>query len=211
MRKRRYCRVQKAMGDASLLAGSPADAAEHYLTAVDLARTCSDTAWHGTALAGLATAKVLLIAALQQSRLAAGCALPCTLTAAADRNCFANSLQILEGCIKSRALRSVARTPGSEAQPRHPTIARVQAEDAGSASSRGSSGFGGPDFWASLRQVVGLEAEVRALLADARSVFRRRSVLPLMVSRNFVHASCPHRSWCPSAHVCRAMLPCWTG
>ncbi len=61
MRKRRYCRVQKAMGDVSLLAGSPADAAEHYLTAVDLARTCSDTAWHGTALAGLASAKVLLL------------------------------------------------------------------------------------------------------------------------------------------------------
>lgn len=60
MRKRRYCRVQKAMGDVSLLAGSPADAAEHYLTAVDLARTCSDSAWHGAALAGLASAKVLL-------------------------------------------------------------------------------------------------------------------------------------------------------
>lgn len=76
-----------------------------------------------------------------------------------------------------------------EAQPRHPAVARVQAEDAGSAGSRGSSGFGGPEFWASLRQVVGLEAEVRALLADARAVLRRRSVLPLMVRRRW-HTTC---------------------
>ncbi|BDA44212.1 probable trafficking protein particle complex subunit 9 at N-terminal half [Coccomyxa sp. Obi] len=152
MRKRRYCRVQKAMGDVSLLAGSPADAAEHYLTAVDLARTCSDTAWHGAALAGLASAK------------------------------------IVESCIKSGAMRSVTSSSGMEAQARHPAVARVQAEDAGSAGSRGSSGFGGPEFWASLRQVVGLEAEARALLADARAVLKRRSVLPLMVEQDLAWA-----------------------
>ncbi len=66
----------------------------------------------------------------------------------------------------------------------HPTIARLLAEDAGSAASRASSGFGGSEFWASLRQVTGLDAEVRALLADARSVLRRRIVLPLMVGRS---------------------------
>jgi hypothetical protein len=58
IRKRRYCRLQKSMGDVSLLAGSPADAADHYLTAIDLARQCSDTVWHGAALAGLASTKV---------------------------------------------------------------------------------------------------------------------------------------------------------
>lgn len=79
-------------------------------------------------------------------------------------------------------MRSATSSSGMEAQPRHPAVARVQAEDAGSAGSRGSSGFGGPEFWAALRQVVGLEAEARALLADARTVLKRRSVLPLMVS-----------------------------
>ena len=57
-RKRRYGRLQKAMGDVSLLAGSPGDAAEHYATAVDLARMCGDTVWCGAALSGLASAKV---------------------------------------------------------------------------------------------------------------------------------------------------------
>ena len=57
-RKRRYGRLQKAMGDMCLLAGSAVDATEHYATAVDLSRMCSDTVWCGAALSGLATAKV---------------------------------------------------------------------------------------------------------------------------------------------------------
>jgi hypothetical protein len=57
-RKRRYGRLQKAMGDMSLLAGSPGDAAEHYATAIDLARMCADLVWCGAALSGLASAKV---------------------------------------------------------------------------------------------------------------------------------------------------------
>ena len=99
-----------------------------------------------------------------------------------DNSLAASHWQILESCIKSGAMRSATTSSGMEAQPRHPSVARAQAEDAGSAGSRGSSGFGGPEFWAALRQVAGLEIEARALLADARAVLRRRSVLPLMVS-----------------------------
>ena len=57
-RKRRYGRLQKAMGDVSLLAGSPADAIEHYTTAIDLAKACGDVVWTGAAIAGVASAKV---------------------------------------------------------------------------------------------------------------------------------------------------------
>ena len=45
------------MGDYSLMAGSPADAADHYQTSVDLARACSDSIWLGAAIEGLAHAK----------------------------------------------------------------------------------------------------------------------------------------------------------
>ena len=57
-RKRRYGRLQKAMGDVSLLAGSPTDAIEHYTTAIDLSKACGDVVWTGAAIAGVASAKV---------------------------------------------------------------------------------------------------------------------------------------------------------
>ena len=57
-RKRRYGRLQKAMGDYSLLAGSPVDAADHYNTAAELSRISSDYIWCAAAFIGLANAKV---------------------------------------------------------------------------------------------------------------------------------------------------------
>ena len=57
-RKRRYGRLQKAMGDYSLLAGSPVDAADHYTTASELSRISSDFIWCAAAFVGLANAKV---------------------------------------------------------------------------------------------------------------------------------------------------------
>ena len=57
-KKRRYGRLQKAMGDYSLLAGSPADALDHYTTALELARTCNDFIWMAAAIEGCAHAKV---------------------------------------------------------------------------------------------------------------------------------------------------------
>ena len=46
------------MGDYSLMAGSPADAADHYQTSADLARACNDSIWLGAAIEGLAHSKV---------------------------------------------------------------------------------------------------------------------------------------------------------
>ena len=57
-KKKRYGRLQKAMGDYSLLAGSPTDATDHYQTSADLARSCNDSIWLGAAIEGMAHAKV---------------------------------------------------------------------------------------------------------------------------------------------------------
>lgn len=59
-RKKRYGRMQKAMGDFSLLAGSPTDAAEHYITAIELARNSADHIWLAASNTGMANAKVRL-------------------------------------------------------------------------------------------------------------------------------------------------------
>lgn len=56
--KRRYARLQKAQGDVALLAGSPADAFDHYTGAIDLARVSNDAVWLAAALEGRVTAKV---------------------------------------------------------------------------------------------------------------------------------------------------------
>lgn len=60
LRKRRYGRLTKAMGDVALLAGSPNDALEHYATASELARTSGDFVWAGAAFEGLAQSRVRL-------------------------------------------------------------------------------------------------------------------------------------------------------
>ena len=184
-RKRRYGRLQKAMGDISLLAGSPGDAAEHFATAVDLARMCSDTVWCGAALSGLASAKVgpLLVVQSQAESLAGSSQLArsSVLHTVRHQEACMRHMQVLEACLKSGAMRSTAASASGDAAARNPALARVQAEDEGSAASRISSGFGGRVFWSLLRQVTGLDNDIRALLADSRSVLRRRSVLPLMV------------------------------
>lgn len=46
------------MGDTALLAGSPADAADHYNTAAELCRLTNDLVWTSAALEGLAHSKV---------------------------------------------------------------------------------------------------------------------------------------------------------
>eukprot|EP00951_Prasinocladus_malaysianus_P031373 scaffold300249_cov51-Prasinocladus_malaysianus.AAC.1 len=56
-RKRRHGRLRKAMGDHCLLAGSPQNAADHYMTAIDLSRAVNDFVWLGSALEGHICAK----------------------------------------------------------------------------------------------------------------------------------------------------------
>ena len=54
VRKKRYGRLQKALADISLLAGSPADAQDHYTTAAELCRVSNDWIWTAAALQGIA-------------------------------------------------------------------------------------------------------------------------------------------------------------
>lgn len=64
VRKKRYGRLQKALADISLLAGSPADAHDHYSTAAELCRVSNDWLWTAAALQGIAHAKVWTISSV---------------------------------------------------------------------------------------------------------------------------------------------------
>ncbi len=55
--KKRFGRMQKAMGDYCLLAGSWADAGEHFTNTVHLADSISDHVWLAAAQEGLAATK----------------------------------------------------------------------------------------------------------------------------------------------------------
>jgi hypothetical protein len=57
--KRKYGRLQKALGDYALLAGSPLDALDHYTTATDLGRASTDWTWAAAAMEGYASARLL--------------------------------------------------------------------------------------------------------------------------------------------------------
>ena len=68
--------------------------------------------------------------------------------------------QVLEACLSTGAMRNT-RVPSLPKSPLSPDkrVARLQAEEAGSATSRGSSHFGGHQFWGALRN-AGLESQV---------------------------------------------------
>ena len=57
--KRRKGRMQKSVGDYCQLAGSPRDAHDHYLSAIEMARGCGDHFWHAGALEGMVSAIVV--------------------------------------------------------------------------------------------------------------------------------------------------------
>lgn len=98
------------------------------------------------------------------------------------------TLQVLDACLSSGALRSLS-LPTLDSPPESPLRSQasleLQAEEVStagtSAASHFCSGFGGPAFWAALREVEGLEQDVRELLAEARQVLRRRGALSLVV------------------------------
>ena len=58
-KKQQLGRVQKSIGDHCLLAGSPEDAHDHYMTATDLARQSGDIIWHAGAIEGLVASLVV--------------------------------------------------------------------------------------------------------------------------------------------------------
>ncbi|DBA95519.1 TPA: hypothetical protein ACH3X3_013374 [Trebouxia sp. C0006] len=156
VRKKRYGRLQKALADISLLAGSPADAQDHYTTAAELCRVSNDWLWTAAALQGLANAKVL------------------------------------EACLSTGAMRNT-RVPTLPKSPLSPDkrIARLQAEETSSAASstasRGSSHFGGHQFWGAL-QNAGLEREVRGIVMEAKAAAKRKGAFVMMVEQDLMLA-----------------------
>ncbi|DBA86334.1 TPA: hypothetical protein ACH3X2_005568 [Trebouxia sp. C0005] len=156
VRKKRYGRLQKALADISLLAGSPADAQDHYITAAELCRVSNDWLWTAAALQGLANAKVL------------------------------------EACLSTGAMRNT-RVPTLPKSPLSPDkrIARLQAEETSSATSsaasRGSSHFGGHQFWGAL-QNTGLEREVRGIMMEAKAAAKRKGAFVMMVEQDLMLA-----------------------
>lgn len=72
--------------------------------------------------------------------------------------------QVLEACLTTGAMRNT-RVPSLPKSPLSPDkrVARLQAEETGSATSKGSSHFGGHQFWGALRN-AGLEKEVTSML-----------------------------------------------
>ena len=175
VRRRRYGRLTKALGDAALLAGSPADALTHYCAAVDLSRGSGDGVWAAAALEGAASAKLLAAAgACGASRAAA--------------------IGSVAGAGSQPGTPATAGGPGdggggggdappARHQPLDRRVAALRAADAWAASGRrpssassdrsAASGFGGVEFWDALR-ACGVDAEARPLLAEARATLKKR-------------------------------------
>jgi hypothetical protein len=216
--KRRYARLQKAMGDHSLLAGSPLDAVDHYNTAVELGRASLDWTFAAAALQGYAAAKILHAAAEHDA------------FAADAGSVFTNEAQwrtprgsgdgggggapagteaalAVEGPIPTAAsptaAAAAAEAEAAELPPQasSPAAALPAHRRAGSAGSAGSgrssssgggggrgSAFGGAQFWGALRRAEGLEAEACALMEEAKAAIRRRGGLPLLVEAELTWA-----------------------
>ena len=97
MRKKRYGRLQKALADISLLAGSPADAQDHYTTAAELCRVSNDWLWTAAALQGIAHAKVChfhttLFAACSNPQQHGPATLPVWSQTSTSAHCFSSFL-----------------------------------------------------------------------------------------------------------------------
>lgn len=174
--KRRYARLQKAQGDAALLAGSPADAFDHYTGAIDLARVSNDAVWLAAALEGRITAKVKhwdadVVTAndnhntqLVDLATSEGAVRQTTTSAFAGDGMRSNSLDAADQVVSSEQ-------PSPPAPPAPPS-------STSSASSGG--GFGGGRFWAAMRAGE-VEEDVRTSLAEAKRELRRKGAPPLQV------------------------------
>ncbi|KAL6781628.1 hypothetical protein ACKKBF_B08795 [Auxenochlorella protothecoides x Auxenochlorella symbiontica] len=187
--KKRYGRLQKAMGDHCLLAGSPRDALDHFNVAADLCRVVGDWVFQAGALEGQASAK-----ALEAAMDAGGYTVNQASVFTDDkqwrrgRDGQASGTASEAGTpVSSRDLGSGDRqasggvvTSGLEVEQSGSNGTAPQAaDDALSQAGTGTStAFGGPKFWKALRS-SGVEGEVRAHMAEAKAALRRKGVLPL--------------------------------
>ena len=92
----------------------------------------------------------------------------------------------LSGCpgmrnFLARGRRRTQHCKCRQPSPNQCTLMHVHITYPPAEASRSSSAFGGAQFWAALRGVDKLEAEVRGLLAEAKASIRRRGGQPLLV------------------------------
>ena len=203
--KRKYGRVQKAMGDYALLAGSPMDALDHYNTALELARAASDWVYVAAALEGVITSKLL--------------------HEAISRDAFPPSKESVfqsdglwradEGDGGDRGDGARQRMHGDQGAHGGRASARVDEKDSArdarnaaddTATDRSRRGveeptvststptapfwdpFKQPRFWEMLQGCDELLEEVSKLLDECKAAIRKRSALPLLVESELRYA-----------------------
>lgn len=197
--KRKYGRVQKAMGDYALLSGSPLDATEHYNTAVELSRASQDWVYVSAALEGIITAKLIHEATARDAFLPS------------EYSVFHNEEQwrapvpdseVLES--KKSLTKRYSSSPGENAgkpaealdsgmspkAPGEPEFSIVE-EEPESPVDEGldkDDPFSQGRFWNTLRSCETLHEEIAAILEDCKSAIRRRGALPLLVESELRYA-----------------------
>ena len=197
--KRKYGRVQKAMGDYALLSGSPLDATEHYTTAVELSKASQDWVYVSAALEGIITAKLIHEATSRDAFLPS------------EYSVFHNEGQWRAPVPDSEVLESrrslSKRYSGSPREfagrtsesldtvvsPRAscgPDLSSVM-EEPESPVDEGldkDDPFSQGRFWDTLRSCETLHDEIASILEDCKSAIRRRGALPLLVESELRYA-----------------------
>ncbi len=197
--KRKYGRVQKAMGDYALLSGSPLDATEHYNTAVELSKSSQDWVYVSAALEGIITAKLIHEATSRHAFLPS------------EYSVFHNEGQWRAPVPDSEVIeskRSISKRHSGS--PREYSGNQSESQDA--VISPGVSV--GPDlssvmeepespldevldtddpfsqgrFWDTLRSCESLHEEIAVILEECKSAIRRRGALPLLVESELRYA-----------------------
>ena len=189
--KRKYARVQKAMGDFSLLAGSPLDALDHYNTATELGRSSFDLTTVAVAMEGYASAK-LLHAAISTDAFAVNAE-----SVFRDDRAWREKSETRRR--SSSSGRGEAASPLSSSLPttdygdvmieeddeiRKSTTEKDEVVE----EDEEEDSFNRQQFWAALRTNKELESEVRLLVEEAKSSIRKRGGLPLLVEADIMLA-----------------------
>lgn len=191
--KRKYGRVQKAMGDYALLSGSPLDATEHYNTAVELSRASQDWVYVSAALEGIITAKLIHEATSRD-------AFP-----PSQYSVFHNEGQWRAPVPDSEVLESRKSINKNETiSPRGYSGKQVEEIESFEPSEECSvlqepespvddvldkdDPFSQGRFWNTLRSCGTLHEEIANILEDCKSAIRKRGALPLLVESELRYA-----------------------
>lgn len=198
--KRKYARVQKAMGDYALLSGSPLDAAEHYATAVDLARVSQDWVYVAAASEGLISAKLLSEAMSHNGFV------PSEFSVFHNEDQWRapkSDIEVLESKRSSLSPRNdVVREELCEKVDDEASIVRGNSENGSSQNVKGKltegsignddadldNPFSQDHFWQALRSCENLHDEVVKMMEECKSAIRKRGALSLLVESELRYA-----------------------